>query len=100
MTDLTSPDHAAFEGCLYFSSLQRGIIKTLSYSKKPLSLNDILHSMSKRPCARKFIPQLVHLEKKGIISREGNEESCMDNEYQLTPAWVEFCQNRDSNGWS
>lgn len=93
-------DNATFKDLIYFSSLQRGIIKTLSSSKNPLSLDEILHSLSKRPCARKFIPQLVHLEKKGIIHREGNEESCMDNEYQLTPEWVEFCQNRGSNGWS
>lgn len=96
MEDLTlivpTSENAAVEGCLYFSSLQRGIIKALSHSDNPLSLNDILHSLSKRPCARKFIPQLVQLEKKGIISRDGDGESCMDNEYHLTPEWLKICK--------
>ena len=85
----TSNNYTTIEESIYFSSLQRGIIKALFHSEEPLSLNDLLHSLSKRPCARKFIPQLVQLEKKGIISSNENMESCMDNEYHLTPEWLE-----------
>ncbi|MEA1984848.1 MAG: hypothetical protein U9N13_04280, partial [Euryarchaeota archaeon] len=55
------------------TSLQRGVLKALASSNKPITLREILFSLSKRPCARKLIPQIVKLKRDGIIS-------CIDND--------------------
>jgi hypothetical protein len=87
---VTTSDNATFEDPIYFSSLQRGIIKALSNSDNPLSLNDLLHSLSKRPCARKLIPQVIQLKKSGVIVCEKVEPNCMDSRYELNEKWNEM----------
>ena len=69
---------------IYFSSVQRGIIKAMLKSTKPLTLNEVFHSFSKRPCAKKLIPQIVSLKTKGLIVCKPKGNNCMDFEFQLT----------------
>lgn len=69
---------------LYLSPVQRGIINTLLRSAKPLSLVEIFHSFSKRPCAKKLIPQIVNLKTKGFLICKSNSDNCMDFEFHLT----------------
>ena len=77
-------------GLQYISSLQRGVLKALSNSESSLSLEEIIHSLSKRPCAKKLIPQLVQLKKSGLIVCEKVEPNCMDSRYELNEKWNEM----------
>ncbi|WP_445476048.1 hypothetical protein ACT9XH_04800 [Methanococcoides methylutens] len=77
-------------GLQYISSLQRGVLKALSNSESSLSLEEILHSLSKRPCAKKLIPQVVQLKKSGLIVCEKVEPNCMDSLYKLSKKWNEM----------
>ncbi|UGV41051.1 hypothetical protein J7W08_01685 [Methanococcoides orientis] len=85
--------HSKKGGNMYLTSLQRGVLKALVASNGPLTLREILLSLSKRPCARKLIPQIVKLKKDGIISCTGKHESVMDIEYKLVPEWSEHIKN-------
>ncbi|NPE29006.1 hypothetical protein HNV12_13785 [Methanococcoides sp. SA1] len=78
---------------MYLTSLQRGVLKALVASNGSLTLREILLSLSKRPCARKLIPQIVKLKKDGIISCTEKYESVMDIEYELVPGWSEHIKN-------
>ncbi len=79
---------------MYFTSLQRGVLRALVASNEPLTLREILHGLSKRPCARKLIPQIVKLRKDGIISCTNNSVSVMDFEYCIVPEWSEQCKKQ------
>lgn len=73
---------------MYITSLQRGVIKALVSANKPLTLREIVHSLTKRPCARKLIPQIFQLNKEGIIECIKNSENVMEIEYIFVPEWT------------
>ncbi|MEL4305248.1 hypothetical protein [Methanococcoides sp. LMO-2] len=82
-------------GLQNISSLQRGVLKVLSNSESSLSLEEILHSLSKRPCAKKLVPQVVQLKKSGLIVCEKVEPNCMDSRYELSEKLNEILKNKN-----
>ncbi len=72
---------------MYLSYVQRGVIKALVSANKPLTLREIVHSLTKRPCARKLIPQIVQLKKEGIVECVNNSDNVMESEYSLVSGW-------------
>ncbi|HAE43292.1 MAG TPA: hypothetical protein DCG34_10320 [Clostridiales bacterium] len=92
MTD--SPQMAYKGNGAYLSPIQKSIINILSKSEEPLSLAEISHSFSKRPCAKKLIPHIANLNRKEILQCEPKGMHCMDFEFKLTEKGREFVSNQ------
>ncbi len=80
-----SSNNNSIDCCLQLTYLQRGVIKLLAKSYKPLLVEEIFHKLPRQPCGKKFVPQMFALEKRCMVSCNRNSDNCMKYKYNLTP---------------